>query len=77
MQFFKHGDLVQLKHDGRIGVIVESRPSNDGLSSIHMKHIQECYPDVYYVMFPNEFHCGPFSVTELSLKQCHNNRNKS
>lgn len=72
MQFFKRGDLVQSKSDGRIGVIIGTKPSHNGLSSIHVKYIQDCYPDVYYVMFPNEIYSGPFNVTELSLKQCHN-----
>lgn len=71
MRFFNLGDLVQSKTDGRVGVVVESRPSNDGLASLHMKHIKDCYPDVYYVMFPNDSRSGPFNVTDLSLKQCH------
>lgn len=70
MQSFKPGDLVQSKNDGRVGFVVESRPPNDGLFSMHVTHIQDCYPNVYYVCFPNDPHSGPFNVAELSLQQC-------
>ena len=70
MQSLKLGDLVQSKSDGRIGFIIESRPPNDGLFSIHIEHIKGCYSPVYYVCFPNDPHSGPFNVADLSLQQC-------
>lgn len=63
------GDLVQSKQDGRVGVVIDSKPNVDGLFSHHIRHINGCYPNVYYVLFPNVGRIGPFHGTELRLHQ--------
>lgn len=63
------GDLVERRNDGKMGVVVESRPPNQGLTSMHVRHMLSSYHNVYYVYFSEEGTTGPFHVTELSLKQ--------
>lgn len=63
------GDLVQSKQDGRLGVVIDSKPTVDGLFSDHMRHVVNCYPNVYYVLFPHIGRIGPFHCTELRLQQ--------
>lgn len=65
------GDLVERRCDGRLGVVVDVRPPNEGLTSEHMRHLRTVYHDVYYVLFSDEGKQGPFHVTELNLKQTH------
>lgn len=69
MQHISIGDLVERKTDGRLGVVVDAKPPNEGLSSEHVRHLRTLYHDVYYVLFSEEGKKGPFHVTELNLKQ--------
>lgn len=63
------GDLVERRQDGRVGVVVSAVPPNQGMTSMHVRHMLASYHDVYYVYFSDEGKTGPFHVTELNLKQ--------
>ena len=63
------GDLVESRRDGKVGVVVDAVPPNQGMTSMHMRHVLTSYHDVYYVFFSDEGKVGPFHVTELALKQ--------
>lgn len=70
------GDLVERRRDGKIGVVVDARPPNQGLNSLHVQHMLSSYHDVYYVLFSEEGKQGPFHFTELRLEQsCETNAN--
>jgi hypothetical protein len=64
------GDLVQSRNDKKIGLVVEKKLPNEGLNcSMHVRHMIDNYPRVYYVLFSDEGRSGPFHETDLMLRQ--------
>lgn len=65
------GDLVVCRAKSlKVGVVIDKRLSNDGLSrSMHAQHLLQNYPKVYYVYFPDEGRIGPIHESDLSLQQ--------
>jgi hypothetical protein len=67
----KIGDLVNCRnHDKKLGLVVEKKPSNEGLThSKHVQHLINVYQNVYYVYFCDEGKTGPHHESDLSLQQ--------
>jgi hypothetical protein len=65
------GDLVLSRNHGKkIGIVVDKRISNEGLtSSMHVRHMINSYPQVFYVYFSEEGRVGPLHETDLFLQQ--------
>jgi hypothetical protein len=65
------GDLVISRiHRKKIGIVVDKKDSNAGLSSsMHVRHMINIYPQVFYVYFSDEGRVGPIYQTDLSLQQ--------
>jgi hypothetical protein len=65
------GDLVKCISRGqKIGLVVDKKASNDGLEkSMHVRHMLNVYPKVYYVFFYDEGRVGPFHESEVHLQQ--------
>lgn len=63
------GDLVTCRsHGEKIGLIVDKRISNEGVSfSMHTRHVLNLYPSVYYIFFSGEGKTGPYLESELKL----------
>jgi hypothetical protein len=67
------GDLVKCRGGTKVGLVVDKKPSNEGLDlSMHVRHLIDRYPNVYYVYFSEEGKTGPFHKADLTLQQsCH------
>jgi hypothetical protein len=65
------GDLVKCRtHDKKIGIIVDKRPSIEGMNvSMHVQHIVKMYPSVYYIYFSGEGKKGPYHAGDIILQQ--------
>jgi hypothetical protein len=65
------GDLVISKiHRKKLGIVVDKKVSNEGLiSSMHVRHMINIYPQVFYVYFSDEGRVGPIHQTDLTLQQ--------
>lgn len=61
------GDLVERKYDGAFGIVIDSKPPNQGLESKHIQHMLTSYHDVYYVYFSGTGVEGPIHITDLKL----------
>lgn len=70
------GDLVGGKTNGELGLVVDKKMPNEGLStSMHVKHMLDSYQKVYYVFFSSSGKDGPYHADDLLLhQQCHNSR---
>ena len=69
------GDLVKCKDKQLVGIVVNKRLSNQGLTnSMHVRHILGVYPNVYYV-YINGIFTGPHLECDLMLQQ-HNPNNQ-
>lgn len=65
------GDLVKCRgHGQKIGIVVDRKHSNSGLAnSMHVRHMINVLPQVYYVFFSEEGKVGPIYETDLTLQQ--------
>ena len=73
MKHIEVGDLVRRRgFDPKVGIVVDKRISNEGLtSSMHVRHMINSYPRVFYVYFSGEGKVGPYHETDLYLQQSH------
>ena len=74
------GDLVSIKHHAEsencLGIVVKKFNSNQGIEkSIHVKHIVDSFPPVFYVCSVDGNYQGPFLRSDLSLQQTCKNLN--
>ena len=66
------GDLVRWKDGTKVGIVIEKKMPNEGLvTSMHVRHLIDTYPKVYYVYFSEEGRVGPIHETDLRLQQSH------
>lgn len=67
----KIGDLVKCRgHGHKVGLVVDQKYSNGGLdNSMHVRHMINSYPLVYYVFFSDEGKVGPIHETDVALQQ--------
>ena len=65
------GDLVRCRgHGQKVGLVVDRNYSNGGLgNSMHVRHMINSYPMVYYVFFSDVGKVGPIHETDLALQQ--------
>ena len=57
-------------HGQKLGVVIDKKISNEGLiNSMHVRHMLNSYPQVYYVFFSEEGKTGPYHETDLTLQQ--------
>lgn len=67
------GDLVKCRgRDHKVGIVIEKKISNEGLNrSMHVSHMLNVYPKVFYVFYDDEGRVGPIHETEVRLQQHH------
>lgn len=65
------GDLVFCRDTAKkIGLVVDKKHANEKLTeSVHVRHIMQHYPHLYYVFFADEGKKGPYYEDDLVLEQ--------
>ena len=73
------GDLVKCRgRDHKVGIVVEKKMSNEGLNgSMHVRHMLNVYPKVFYVFYDDEGRVGPIHESEVRLQQTRQMTNSS